>query len=172
MAPLHAYSAVIPNYTSSPPFSSLPSSDNPSSPLDPLNLTSFISSESPTSFIVKVPLPSLSSFSFDVLIDCGASKSFIDHSITDTHANLKTPIFPLLPIKYFNGTVGAQQITHMLTTPLVFPDRTELSEQLLIMKMHPATPIMLGLSWLRAWNPLIDWVTLAMRFTHVERALN
>ncbi len=37
-------------------------------------------------------------------------------------------------------------------------------ENLLINKLHPSAPIVLGLPWLRKYNPQIDWRNLTLAF--------
>jgi len=45
-----------------------------------------------------------------------------------------------------------------------FPNNTIQSLKFLVTKTHPLTPVVLGLDWLRTWNPRIDWTNLTFSF--------
>ncbi|KAG5349305.1 hypothetical protein C0989_004755 [Termitomyces sp. Mn162] len=46
---------------------------------------------------------------------------------------------------------------------MTFANRRQQELRLLITKLHPSAPIVLGFSWLRSTNPCIDWPSLTLR---------
>ena len=120
------------------------------------------------SFLVSVFIPSLSSSPFLTLIDCGASNNFIDFllaPIAQVHV-LPAPI----AIYLFNGSsTPASIITHGLIAAVTVEGFAPREVLFYVTKLHPLTKLVLGLSWLHAEDPLIDWKTLA---PHHARALD
>lgn len=53
-------------------------------------------------------------------------------------------------------------IRYQLITEVIFEDGTTHKRNFLITKLHPKTPIVLGLPWLREYNPRIDWKNLKL----------
>ena len=120
---------------------------------------------SASSFLVSVSIPSLSSSPFSTLIDCGASDNFIDFSlapIAQVHA-LPAPIALYL----FDGSsTPASIITHGLIAVVTVEGFAPREVLFYVTKLHPLTKLVLGLSWLRAEDPHIDWKSLTVAPRH------
>ncbi|KAG5348739.1 hypothetical protein C0989_008555 [Termitomyces sp. Mn162] len=46
---------------------------------------------------------------------------------------------------------------------MTFADGQQQELRLLVTKLHPSAPIVLGFSWLRSTNPRVDWPSLTLR---------
>ena len=96
------------------------------------------------------------------IIDSGATGSFIDTQLAQK-LNLETS--PLRrPVKAFNvdGTANCKgNITQETDIKLSFPDYSDVlhSETVRLMVLNLGKPqLILGMPWLRKWNPKIDWI--------------
>ena len=96
------------------------------------------------------------------IIDSGATGSFIDTQLA-RKLNLET--FPLSrPVKAFNvdGTTNCKgNITLETDVDLSFSDYSDTphSETIRLMVLNLGKPqLILGMPWLRKWNPEIDWI--------------
>src|SRR5271154_2402948 len=54
------------------------------------------------------------------------------------------------------------QVTRATDAKLMFANGDHLSLTLPLTKLHPSTPINLGLPWLRRVNPCINWTTMTI----------
>ena len=91
------------------------------------------------------------------IIDCGTMGNFIDPGLTSLTD------FPLQklerPIKAYNvdGTTNPKgNIIWETTVNLHFPKHTE-NTHLMVLNLG-RKQIILGMPWLKKWNPVIDWV--------------
>jgi hypothetical protein len=98
------------------------------------------------------------------LVDSGATSSFIDQTFVAQH-NIpvimkSTPI----PVEVIDGrTIVSGAITHE-TTPLELCIHKHTEKIVLNIISIPHHPIILGLSWLEAHNPIIDWRSRTLTF--------
>jgi hypothetical protein len=91
------------------------------------------------------------------LVDSGATSSFIDQTFLAQHnipvVKKSTPI----PVEVIDGrTIASGAITHE-TTPLELCISKHTEKIVLNIISTPHHPIILGLPWLEAHNPIIDW---------------
>jgi len=98
------------------------------------------------------------------LVDSSATSSFIDQTFVIQHnipmIKKSTPV----PVKVIDGrTIASGVITHE-TTPLeLCIDNTE--KIIFNIISTPHHPIILGLPWLEAHNPIIDWWSRTLTFS-------
>ena len=65
----------------------------------------------------------------------------------------------------FDGKPTMSGFIHQLiSTNVHFSDESHQDLDLLVTKLHPSAPIVLGLPWLQSTNPIIDWLTLTLTF--------
>ncbi|KAG5334890.1 hypothetical protein C0989_002709 [Termitomyces sp. Mn162] len=126
------------------------------------NPPAHLPSHSSTNLLLCTTLP-FTDKPVPTLVNSGATDNFIDESLAALAPqplhHLPTPI----PLKLFDGdSTPAGDITHCLETTMTFADKQQQELQLLITKLHPSTPIILGFSWLRSTNPRIDWPSLTL----------
>ncbi|KAJ3500604.1 hypothetical protein NLJ89_g9719 [Agrocybe chaxingu] len=92
----------------------------------------------------------------EVLLDCGANRCYVNSSFVSTH-NL--PLVCLkLPISVYNvdGTRNrAGSITHSVDLLVTIKDHVELVR--FLVTNTGSSSLILGYSWLRRNNPLVDW---------------
>jgi len=90
------------------------------------------------------------------LVDSGATSSFIDQTFVVLHNILVTKKSTLVPVEVIDGkTIASGAITHETTLlELCIDKHTE--KIILNIISTPHHPIILGLPWLEAHNPIID----------------
>ncbi|KAG5333949.1 hypothetical protein C0989_004557 [Termitomyces sp. Mn162] len=97
------------------------------------------------------------------LVDSGATDNFVDESLAALTPQPLRCLPALIPLKLFDGdSTPAGDITHCLETTLTFADGQQQELRLLVTKLHPSAPIVLGFSWLRSTNPRVDWPSLTL----------
>ncbi|KAG5730117.1 hypothetical protein E4T56_gene1869 [Termitomyces sp. T112] len=131
--------------------------------LAPDNPPAHLPSHSSTNLLLRTTLP-FTDKPVPTLVNSGATNNFVDESLAALAPQplhcLPTPI----PLKLFDGdSTPAGDITHCLETILTFTNRQQQELRLLITKLHPSAPIVLGFSWLHSTNPHIDWPSLTLR---------
>ncbi len=99
------------------------------------------------------------------LVDSGATSSFIDQTFVAQHnihvVKKSTPV----PIEVIDGrTIASGAITHK-TTPLELCIGKHTEKIILNIISTPHHPIILGLPWLEAHNPIIDWRSRTLTFS-------
>ena len=105
------------------------------------------------------------SVQYNTLIDSGASRPFVDFSIAEKHPENLTPLEQPIGLDLFDGKPSsAGRITHSYRDTISFDDGTIHLVEFLVTRLHPAAPIVLGLSWLQKHNPVIDWKDLSIMF--------
>jgi hypothetical protein len=142
-----------------------------SNPNDPEHLRAnrvesvVINSRSEDAFILPVKIEQIHSPLYFALIDSGASRAFIDIALANSHPEKMEQLGNPIPLKLFDGEyTSAGNITHKFKTNIVLESGEVQHITFLVTKLHPDTPIVLGLPWLREWNPLIDWKNLKISF--------
>ncbi|KAG5716111.1 hypothetical protein E4T56_gene10872 [Termitomyces sp. T112] len=131
--------------------------------LAPNNPPAHLPSHSSTNLLLCTTLP-FTNKPVPTLVDSSATNNFIDESLVALAPQplhcLPTPIL----LKLFDGdSTPAGDITHCLETTMTFTDGQQQELRLLITKLHPSAPVVLGFSWLRSTNPRIDWPSLTLR---------
>ena len=121
----------------------------------------FIGSTSSNSFLVSIYVPEFSHDRIRTLIDCGASDCFIDVDFVAALPALISTLTTPVRLRLFDGSRASHgQIDQYVQSPVLFDDGTHQDLSLLVTKLHPAAQVVLGLSWLRKYNPAIDWATM------------
>jgi hypothetical protein len=91
------------------------------------------------------------------LVDSGATSSFIDQTFVAQHNILIVKKSTPVPVEVIDGrTIASSAITHE-TTPLELCIDKHTKKIVLNIISTPHHPIILGLPWLEAHNPIIDW---------------
>jgi hypothetical protein len=91
------------------------------------------------------------------LVDSGATSSFIDQTFVTQHNIPVVKKLTLVPVEVIGGrTIAYGAITHK-TTPLELYIGKYTEKIVLNIISTPHHPIILGLPWLQAHNPIIDW---------------
>ncbi|KAG5723577.1 hypothetical protein E4T56_gene18117 [Termitomyces sp. T112] len=94
----------------------------------------------------------------------GATNNFVDESLAALAPQPLCCLPAPIPLKLFDGdSTPAGDITHCLETTLTFADGQQQELRLLVTKLHPSAPVVLGFSWLRSTNPRVDWPSLTLR---------
>ncbi|KAF5378300.1 hypothetical protein D9615_008790 [Tricholomella constricta] len=115
-------------------------------------------SRSARSFTIEVQLEG-SSTRLRALIDSGAAENFIAQSSCTKPEPLASP----MTLQLFDGNPsGGGAISHHSPETIKLENGLEYKVDLLITQLHPATPLVLGLPWLRKANPDIDWREMSM----------
>ncbi len=99
------------------------------------------------------------------LVDSGATSSFIDQTFVAQHNILVVKKLTPVPVEVIDGrTIASGAITHE-TTLLELCIGTHTEKIVLNIISTPHHPIILGLPWLKAHNPIIDWRSRTLTFS-------
>ncbi len=112
--------------------------------------------------IIRIPenIPQVSA-----LVDSDATSSFIDQTFVAQHNIPVIKKSTLVSIEVIDGrTIASGAITHE-TTPLEFCIDKHTEKIVLNIISTPHHPIILGLFWLEAHNPIIDWRSRTLTFS-------
>ena len=122
---------------------------------------SFYRSSNASSFLLPISVPILSSFPISTLLDCGASDNFIDTSIAPLHLVYTLPE-PISLFLFDGSPTPSGVITHAINLTITVPGFAPKEVVFYLTKLHQLAKLVLGLSWLRLENPLVDWVALTV----------
>ena len=129
------------------------------------------------SFLVSVrfPMSDDEDVSYNTLIDSGATRSFVDKSIAEKFPQNITTLETPIPLELFDGQpTSAGEITKSFKDSISFANGTIQTVEFLVTRLHPTAPVVLGLLWLRQFNPEINWTELSLAFggkTRISAAL-
>ncbi len=99
------------------------------------------------------------------LVDSGATSSFIDQTFVAQHNIPVVKKSTLVLVEVIDGrTITFGAITHE-TTPLELCIGKHMEKIVLNIISTPHHPIILGLPWLEAHNPIIDWRSRTLTFS-------
>jgi hypothetical protein len=99
------------------------------------------------------------------LVDSGATSSFIDQTFVAQHNIPVVKKSTFVPVEVIDGrTIASGAITHE-TTPLELYIGKHIKKIVLNIISTPHHPIILGLLWLEAHNPIIDWRSRTLTFS-------
>ena len=90
-------------------------------------------------------------------MDSGSSDNFLDALFVAKHA-IPTKTIPPLRLRLFDGTCNSI-ITQQAELRLTFPNGIELDLTFYVTSLDSSCSAVLGYSWLRQYNPSIDWST-------------
>ncbi|KNZ81306.1 hypothetical protein J132_02078 [Termitomyces sp. J132] len=126
------------------------------------NLPAHLPSHSSTTLLPHTTLP-FSNNSVPTLVDSSTMDNFINKSLVALTPHLLQCLSAPIPLKLFDGDpTPARDITHCLEMIMTFAKGWQQELQLLIMKLHPSVPVILGFSWLHSTNPHINWPSLTL----------
>ncbi len=98
-------------------------------------------------------------------MDSSATSSFIDQTFVAQHNILVVKKSTPVPVEVIDGrTIASGAITHE-TTPLELCIGKHMEKIVLNIISTPHHPIILGLPWLEAHNPIIDWRSRTLTFS-------
>ena len=101
----------------------------------------------------------------NALIDSGASTIFIEPALAGRLPSGIRKLPNSVDLFLFDGSPAkAGSITDYIETDILFEDGTQHHISALVTNLHKSASIILGLSWLRQYNPIIDWSTLSLKF--------
>ncbi|KAG5723599.1 hypothetical protein E4T56_gene18161 [Termitomyces sp. T112] len=130
------------------------------------NPPAHLPSHSSTNLLFRTTLP-FTDKPIPTLVDSSTTDNFVDESLAVLTPQPLRRLSALIPLKLFDrDSTPAGDITHCLETILTFADRQQQELQLLVIKLHPSAPIVLGFSWLRSTNPHVNWPSLTL---HLDR---
>ena len=109
-----------------------------------------------------VPLSAPPNLSLLALLDSGSSHCFIDFDFAKTH-NLRLTSIPPIPLRLFDGSI-AGNISFSVDLPVTFPTGNTLELSFYVTKLDSPSTAVLGLNWLTAFNPLVDWSSRTISF--------
>jgi hypothetical protein len=90
------------------------------------------------------------------MVDSGATALFIDKKYTDSHRMWQVPLEHPIRLHNINGTLNeASSITHKVKLLLKIGQDKEFFK-FFVTSLGPEK-VILGLPWLRHWNPTINW---------------
>jgi hypothetical protein len=99
------------------------------------------------------------------LVDSGATSSFIDQTFVTQHNIHVVKKSTLVSVDVIDGrTIASGAITHG-TTPLELCISKHAKKIVFNIISTPHHPIILGLPWLEAHNPIIDWRSRTLTFS-------
>ena len=103
--------------------------------------------------------------SYSTLIDSGATRSFVDRTIAEKFPQNVTELEHPIPLELFDGQpTSAGEITKTYKDTISFIDGTIQTVKFLVTRLHPTAPVVLGLPWLKQFNPDINWSDLSLAF--------
>ncbi|KAG5348599.1 hypothetical protein C0989_009602, partial [Termitomyces sp. Mn162] len=126
------------------------------------NLPAHLLSHSSTTLLLCTTLP-FSNNHIPTLVNSGATNNFINEFLAALTPHLLQHLSASIPLKLFDGDpTPTRDITHCLEMTMTFANGQQQELQLLITKLHPSTPIILGFLWLCSTKPHIDWPSLTL----------
>src|SRR5882724_6311239 len=132
--------------------------------VDSVQIRAALTSHSEVSFLISLTLPGLSD-PVSALIDSGATSNFLDSSLATFPTFVLEPLDRLIALCLFDGKPATAGFIHeSVNISVSFADYSTQSLSLLVMKLHPSAPIVIGLPWLRSTNPTINWSALSLTF--------
>ncbi len=112
--------------------------------------------------IIRIPeeIPQVSA-----LVDSDTTSSFINQTFVAQHNILMVKKSTLVSVEVIDGrTIASSAITHE-TTPLELCIGKHVEKIVLNIISTPHHPVILGLPWLEAHNPIIDWWSRTLTFS-------
>ena len=119
--------------------------------IPPISFTSLhatLTSQSETSFLVSLQIPSIPN-PIPTLIDSSATSNFIDSTLATMSIFVPAVLAQPITLCLFDGKPAMSRFIHQLiSTTVHFSDESHQDLDLLVTKLHPLAPIVLGLPWL------------------------
>ncbi|KAG8819677.1 hypothetical protein FRC17_010364 [Serendipita sp. 399] len=109
-----------------------------------------------------------SSTPFRLLLDCGATDSFIDQAFALTYNIPTHPLAQPRPLILFDGSLANNLITQYAEFPVTFSEGQTHSIRFLVTTLDPTASAVLGYSTLTSINPIVDWKARSVTFRTPE----
>src|SRR6266481_2129910 len=123
-----------------------------------------LTSQSETSFLVPTRIPGIPD-SISTLIDSGATSNFIDSSLASMSIFVPSALAQPIALSLFDGKPAMSGFIHQsISTTVQFSDESTQELDLLVTKLQPSAPIVLGLPWLQKTNLVVDWENWSLTF--------
>ena len=120
--------------------------------------------------MTRFPFSDSENNAYNTLIDSGATHSFIDKCLTEKFPQNILDLDIPIPLKLFDEQpTSAGDITSTFKDTISFADSSIQTVKFLITQLHPMAPVVLGLPWLKEFNPEINWKDLTLTFQGKER---
>jgi hypothetical protein len=121
--------------------------------------------DSPDSFLLGL---SVSKIPIKALLDSGATHCFIDSVLVSDHRLPTTPLPHPMRLCLFDGSFAPKNILYEVTIPVSFAPGKILPVSFLVTPLDPEISTVIGLRWLRQYNPLVDWTNNRIKFQNPE----
>src|SRR5882724_4672812 len=113
--------------------------------VDLVRISAALTSHSEVSFLISLRLPALLD-PVSALIDSGATSNFLDSSLAAFPPFVLEPLDCPIALCLFDGKPATAGFIHeSVNTSISFADHSTQSLSLLVTKLHPSAPIILGL---------------------------
>lgn len=123
-----------------------------------------VSKSAPSDIVKSFLFPVQSAYGpIKVLLDCGATDCFIDTSFVSQFQIPTSPINPPVPLSLADGSHGGF-ISHLAEINVIFPTQHSFRLDCLVTPLDRSASLVLGYSWLRRYNPLVDWTENSISF--------
>ena len=99
------------------------------------------------------------------LLDSGASSCFIDVAFAQAHGVPVVCLSKPIPVEAIDGRVLSSGAITQATIPLGLRVGSHQEELAFYLIASPRHPIVLGLTWLEAHNPIVDWCNRSITFS-------
>jgi len=117
--------------------------------------------DSKDSFLLNL---SYSNIPIKALLDSGATHCFLVSSLVSDHRFPVRTLPQPLHLRLFDGSFSADPIVYEVTLPIRFDHSHTIPITFLVTPLDPDITAVLGISWLRQLNPLIDWASSRIHF--------
>ena len=117
--------------------------------------------DSKDSFLLNL---SYSKIPIKALLDSGATHCFLNSSLVSDHQLPVRTLPQPLRLCLFDGSFSADPIVYEVTLPIRFDHTHTIPITFLVTPLDPDITAVLGISWLRQLNPLIDWASSRIHF--------
>jgi len=132
--------------------------------VDSVQISATLTLHSEVSFLISLQLPGRLD-PVSALIDSGATLNFLDSSLATSPPFVLEPLDHPIALCLFNGKPATTGFIHeSVNISVLFSDYSTQSLSLLVTKLHPSVPIVLGLPWWQSTNPTINWLALSLTF--------
>jgi len=118
-------------------------------------------SDSKDSFLLNL---SYSNIPIKALLDSGVTHCFLDSSLVSDHRFPVRTLPQPLHLCLFDGSFSADPIVYEVTLPICFDHTHTIPITFLVTPLDPDITAVLGISWLRQLNLLIDWASSHIHF--------
>jgi len=115
----------------------------------------------PDSFLLGL---TISDIPIKALLDSGATHCFIDSALVSDHCLPITPLPQPMRLRLFDGSYASENIVYEVTIPVSFAPGKILPVSFLVTPLDPEISAVIGLRWLRQYNPLVDWANNRIDF--------